>query len=56
MTLVDFPQWIMIIGNFGFPVAITFYLFMRFERKLDALEKVIIGLSREINALNRKKE
>ncbi|MGV2623266.1 UNVERIFIED_CONTAM: YvrJ family protein [Halobacillus marinus] len=54
MTLVDLPQWIVIIGNFGFPVAITFYLFVRFEKKLDKLENVIMKLSSEIEALNRK--
>ncbi|WP_084157986.1 YvrJ family protein [Bacillus manliponensis] len=35
----------MIMGNFGFPIAITVYLFVRFEKKLDKLEAVIIQLS-----------
>lgn len=42
--MIEMPQWIMILGNFGFPIAITIYLFIRFERKLEKLEQVIINL------------
>lgn len=42
--MIEMPQWIMILGNFGFPIAITIYLFIRFERKLEKLEQVIITL------------
>lgn len=45
MTVMDMPQWTMIAGNFGFPIAITIYLFIRFERKIDKLENVITQLS-----------
>ncbi|TYR78890.1 YvrJ family protein [Priestia megaterium] len=45
MTVIELPQWITILGNFGFPIAITVYLFVRFEKKLDKLENVIIQLS-----------
>ncbi|WP_342470892.1 YvrJ family protein [Ureibacillus sp. FSL K6-3587] len=41
---VEMPQWIMILGNFGFPIAITVYLFIRFEKKLESLEEVILHL------------
>ncbi|MGP4074221.1 YvrJ family protein [Piscibacillus sp. B03] len=41
----DVSSWVSIIGNFGFPIAITIYLFSRFERKLDQLEKAVIELS-----------
>jgi hypothetical protein len=44
MTVIEFPQWITIVGNFGFPIAITIYLFSRFEKKLEKLEIVIIQL------------
>lgn len=27
MTAIDAPIWVSIIGNFGFPIAITIYLF-----------------------------
>ncbi|BBW98443.1 YvrJ family protein [Geobacillus icigianus] len=48
MTACDFPQWVTIIGNFGFPIAITVYLFLRFERKLESLELVIHQLGEVI--------
>lgn len=51
MSPVDTPVWVAIIGNFGFPIAITIYLFIRFERKLGDLEKVITNLSETIKQL-----
>lgn len=51
MSPVDTPVWVAIIGNFGFPIAITIYLFIRFERKLGVLEKVITNLSETIKQL-----
>ncbi len=44
MTMVELPQWISILGNFGFPISITIYLFIRFEKKLEKLESVISQL------------
>ncbi len=35
MSPVETPMWVAIIGNFGFPIAITMYLFIRFERSLE---------------------
>ncbi|GAB3807739.1 YvrJ family protein [Virgibacillus kimchii] len=54
MATEDIPTWISIVGNFGFPIAITVYLFARFERKLDGLEKVILELSAVIKRLKNK--
>ena len=34
MMISEPTDWIMIIGNFGFPIAITVYLFIRFEKKI----------------------
>ncbi|MFB5167166.1 YvrJ family protein [Geobacillus sp. NFOSA3] len=53
MNVVEVPQWITIAGNFGFPIAITVYLFLRFEKKLERLETVIIQLG-EIIKESRK--
>ncbi|MGE6377992.1 YvrJ family protein [Peribacillus muralis] len=53
MTVIDMPQWIMILGNFGFPIAITIYLFLRFEKKLDKLEVVINELGQVIKQTRR---
>ncbi|ARP44630.1 hypothetical protein GTHT12_03763 (plasmid) [Geobacillus thermodenitrificans] len=48
MNVAEVPQWITIVGNFGFPIAITIYLFLRFEKKLERLETVIIQLGEVI--------
>ena len=53
MTVIELPQWIMMLGNFGFPIAITIYLFIRFEKKRDNLENVIIQLSDVIKDYGR---
>ncbi|MEQ8156108.1 MAG: YvrJ family protein [Clostridiaceae bacterium] len=42
---MDFNELMAIIGNLGFPVAITAYLLIR-------LEKTILGLTSSINKLN----
>lgn len=46
-------EWIMIIGNFGFPIAITIYLFIRFEKKIENLELSINHLSEVIKDFRR---
>lgn len=38
------------IGNFGFPIVITIYLFHRFEKKIERLEQVIQELSKVISS------
>jgi Trk-type K+ transport system membrane component len=53
MTGVDMPQWTMILGNFGFPIAITVYLFIRFEKKLEKLEIAITQLGEIIKQTRR---
>lgn len=45
MGATDIPVWTIILGNFGFPISITIYLFLRFERKLEKLEDVILELN-----------
>ncbi|MGM9965913.1 MULTISPECIES: YvrJ family protein [unclassified Rummeliibacillus] len=46
MTPTEFPLWVSILGNFGFPIAITIYLFLRFEKKFEKLEEVILDLTK----------
>lgn len=53
MLLVEVPEWISIIGNFGFPIAITVYLFIRFEKKIENLERCIDALSDVIRDLEK---
>lgn len=40
-----------IIGNLGFPIAISIYLLVRIESKLENLTNSINALSAEINKL-----
>lgn len=42
LTPENIQMWINLIGNSGFPIAITVYLFVRFEKKMENLEAVII--------------
>lgn len=54
MTPETMPIWVSIIGNFGFPIAITIYLFIRFEKKIDKLEKLILELSSVIKNIENE--
>jgi len=51
--LTEPSEWIMIIGNFGFPIAITVYLFLRFEKKIENLESSINQLAGVIKDIRR---
>ncbi len=44
MMHTEFPLWTSILGNFGFPIAITVYLLLRFERKFEKLEERVMNL------------
>lgn len=48
MLIGDFPLWVSIIGNFGFPVALAVYLLIRFEKKLEKLTEAIETLKEAI--------
>ncbi|MEH6908862.1 MULTISPECIES: YvrJ family protein [Neobacillus] len=53
MTPAEIPLWVALLGNFGFPIAITIYLFLRFEKKLEKLGEVIIQLAEVINTTKK---
>lgn len=53
MTPIDIPLWVALLANFGFPIAISIYLLVRFERKLENLEIVISELSNAIKQYKR---
>jgi len=38
-------EWLGLIGNVGFPIAVAGYLLVRMEAKLDKLTEAISGLS-----------
>lgn len=41
-------EFVNVIGNFGFPIALVFYFLLRFEQKIDQLSKSLEGLSDQI--------
>lgn len=45
---------IALISNLGFPIAVTIYLFIRFEKKIEALESAINKLSTVLS--NKERE
>jgi len=47
-------EFIQIIGNFGFPVALAIYLLVRFENRLELLRVSIDNLIKNIENLEKK--
>lgn len=43
-----------LITNFGFPIAVTAFLLIRIEKKLDDLNNAIINLAENKNAANKR--
>lgn len=37
-------EWITVIKEIGFPIAVSFYLLHRIETKLDAIYNVLVSL------------
>lgn len=49
--MIDGFEFVQVIGNFGFPVAITVYLLVRFEGKIDRLRESIDILSDNVSRI-----
>lgn len=49
----EYTSLIYVLGNFGFPIMITIYLFVRFERKIENLEKAISELGNVVKELKK---
>ncbi|KIP19944.1 YvrJ protein family protein [Anoxybacillus ayderensis] len=49
--MIEGLEWVQVIGNFGFPVAITIYLLIRFEGKIDKLRESIDVLSDNVSRI-----
>lgn len=47
----DLAQFVHLLGNFGFPVAVSVYLLFRFEKRFDELESAIDELSEDTKKL-----
>lgn len=41
MTTEELKIYFSLLGNFGFPVVITIYLLLRFEKKIEKLTEAI---------------
>ncbi|SIS66766.1 YvrJ family protein [Salimicrobium salexigens] len=39
---------VQMVGNVGFPIAVTIYLLHKFEKRLEKLEQAIINLSETV--------
>ena len=46
-------DFVTVLSNFGFPVALSLYLLFRFEKKIESLEKAIDELRELIKDLTR---
>jgi hypothetical protein len=44
----DMEELVVLIGNFGFPVAVSMYLLIRLEGKLETLTESIHSLSQAL--------
>ena len=47
-------DFVSLISNLGFPIAVTAYLLVRFEKKLDTLNESILKLNNNIEYQNKK--
>ncbi|WP_214483060.1 YvrJ family protein [Bacillus sp. SM2101] len=43
--MLEGVEFIPLIGNFGFPIALVVYLLIRFENKIESLEQSINNLA-----------
>ena len=50
MEVLFMDNWINLIANAGFPIAVATYLLVRFENKIDALSQSINNLSNVVMA------
>lgn len=49
----ELSQIVHLLGNFGFPVAISVYLLFRFEKRFEELESAIDELSESAKNIRR---
>ena len=50
----ELSLWFQAVGNFGFPIAITAYLLLRFERKIVDMQNKIHELVKVTERMERK--
>ncbi|MGL5821996.1 MAG: YvrJ family protein [Sarcina sp.] len=44
-------EFVSLVSNLGFPIAVTAYLLIRFEKKIDTLNENILNLNNNINKI-----
>ncbi|MBO0587618.1 YvrJ family protein [Sporosarcina sp. E16_3] len=49
-----YEDTIMMISNLGFPIAVTVYLLIRFEKKIETLEIALNKLTNVLSSKERK--
>ncbi|MEK9198891.1 YvrJ family protein [Ureibacillus sp. 179-F W5.1 NHS] len=52
--MLDEGQLINLISNIGFPIAVSIYLLLRFEKKIEGLEQTIQKLATEVELIKNK--
>ncbi|MBD8026793.1 YvrJ family protein [Ureibacillus sp. Re31] len=52
--MLDEGQLINLISNIGFPIAVSIYLLLRFEKKIEGLEQTIQKLTTEVELIKNK--
>ncbi|RWZ54777.1 YvrJ family protein [Halobacillus fulvus] len=53
---MEYTAFVQLLGNFGFPIAVTIFLLFKLEKKLEELETAIHTLSKAIATVKAKKE
>lgn len=53
-SLYDIPMFIHLLANFGFPIMISIYLLMRFEKRIERLEKILGDLAELIKFMSNR--
>ena len=52
--MLDANNLINLISNIGFPIVISIYLLLRFEQKIEILERAIQSLTKELESLKKE--
>ncbi|GLI84498.1 MULTISPECIES: YvrJ family protein [Rossellomorea] len=51
---MDYSVFVQLLGNFGFPIAVTLFLLVKLEKKLEQLEQAIQALSQTFSKEDRQ--
>lgn len=54
MTEITVTEWLQVANNVGFPMMMTIYLLLRFEKRIEGLENVMKQLEERFKEVRRK--